>query len=154
MYERTIAGDITYRGGYIPRDKAWVYYVVGRDGRRFRCLHLMALPGENFRIGTRSDFRAVYTSTCYSHRQRKIAQQCRLLRLTTRQRKRVMRARPYTATLLGRETRLQPAPLNVSVFKQRKERARNILRASPVKPRELRTRRQPKPHDILQDCKP
>jgi hypothetical protein len=95
VYERRIAGDITYRGGYIPKDKAWVYYVYGRDGRRFRCLHLMALPGENFRIGTRSDFGAVYTSTCYSRRQRKIAQECRLLRLARRQRERVVRARPY-----------------------------------------------------------
>jgi hypothetical protein len=43
IYERKIRGDISHRGGYIPRDKAWVYYVVGRDGLRFRCLHLLAI---------------------------------------------------------------------------------------------------------------
>jgi hypothetical protein len=36
VYERRIAGDISHRGGYVTRDKAWVYYVVGRDGRRYR----------------------------------------------------------------------------------------------------------------------
>jgi hypothetical protein len=58
VYERRIAGDITYRGGYIPKDKAWVYYVYGRDGRRYRYLCLMSLPDGRFRLGTRHDFGA------------------------------------------------------------------------------------------------
>jgi|SRR6516225_4576864 hypothetical protein len=65
VYERRIAGDISHRGGYIPADKCWVFYVIGRDGRRYRYLCFLSLPGGNFHIGTRSDFRAVYTSSCY-----------------------------------------------------------------------------------------
>jgi hypothetical protein len=89
VYERAIKGNIGYRGGYIPHDRAWVYYLIGSNGRRYRYLYLLALPGDNFRIGTREDHGAVYTSSCYSHhRQREIAQECRLLRLTKRQRDR------------------------------------------------------------------
>ena len=89
IYERAIKGNIGYRGGYIPHDRAWVYYLIGSDGCRYRYLYLLALPGDNFRIGTREDHGAVYTSSCYSHhRQREIAQECRLLRLKKRQRER------------------------------------------------------------------
>jgi|SRR6516165_8393576 len=88
IYERKIAGDISYRGGFIPADKCWVYYLIGSDGRRYRYLYLLALPGDHFRIGTREDHGAVYTCSCYSHRQRKIVQECHLLRLTKQQRER------------------------------------------------------------------
>jgi hypothetical protein len=86
VYERRIRGDISHRGGFIPDDKSWVYYVWGNDRRRYRYLCLMSLPDGRFRIGTRHDFGAVYTSSCYSRRQRKIARECRLIRLTRRQR--------------------------------------------------------------------
>jgi hypothetical protein len=35
VYERTIGGNISYRGGFIPTDKAWDWYVYGRDGKRY-----------------------------------------------------------------------------------------------------------------------
>jgi hypothetical protein len=88
VYERAIKGNIGYRGGYIPHDRAWVYYLIGSNGRRHRCLYLRELPEDNFRIGTRKDHGAVYTSSCYSHRQRKIPQECCMLLLTKRQRER------------------------------------------------------------------
>ena len=88
VYERKIRGDISHRGGYIPQDKQWVYYLIGRDGRRYRYLYLLPLPEGGFRIGTRTDFGAVYSRDCYSRRQRKIAQECRLIGLTKRQRER------------------------------------------------------------------
>src|SRR6516165_9875279 len=87
-YERTIKGDISYRGGYIPADKCWCYYLIGRDSRRYRFLYILPLPEGRFRIGTRTDFGAVYSRDCYSRRQRRIAQECRLIRLTKRQRER------------------------------------------------------------------
>ena len=86
VYERKIRGDISHRGGYIPHDRSWVYYVWGNDRRRYKFLYLLPLPEGRFRIGTRTDFGAVYTRDCYSRRQRKIAQECRLIRLTKRQR--------------------------------------------------------------------
>ena len=86
VYERRIAGDISHRGDYIPRDKAWVYYVVGREGRRYKNLYLLALSGGDFGIGTRDDFGAAYTTSCYSRRQRRIARECRLVGMTKRQR--------------------------------------------------------------------
>jgi hypothetical protein len=88
IYERKIRGDISHRGGYIPHDRSWVYYVWGNDGRRYRYLYLLPLPEGRFRIGTRTDFGAVYIRDCYSRRQRKIEQECRLIRLTKRQRER------------------------------------------------------------------
>ena len=91
IYERKIRGDISHRGGYIPHDRSWVYYVYGHDGRRYRYLYLLPLPEGIFRIGTRTNFGAVYARDCYSRRQRKIAQECRLLRLTKRRRERQQR---------------------------------------------------------------
>ena len=91
VYERTIMGDISHRGGYIPADKRWVYYVWGNDRRRYRYLYLLPLPKGRFRIGTRTDFSAVDSRDCYSRRQRKIAQEYRLIGLTKRQRERRQR---------------------------------------------------------------
>jgi hypothetical protein len=91
IYERKIRGDISHRGGYIPHDRSWVYYVYGNDGRRYKLLYLLPLPEGRFRIGTRTDFGAVYSRDCYSRRQRKIAQECRLIGLTKRQRERRQR---------------------------------------------------------------
>jgi hypothetical protein len=88
VYERKIRGDISHRGGYIPHDRSWVYYVWGNDRRRYKCLYLVPLPEGRFRIGTRTDFGAVYSGDCYSRQQRKIAQEYRLMRLTKRQRER------------------------------------------------------------------
>src|SRR6516164_5206519 len=88
IYERRIGGDISHRGGYIPQDRSWVYYVWGNDRRRYKYLYLLPLPEGRFRIGTRTDFGAVYSRDCYSRRQRKIAQECRLIRLTNRKRER------------------------------------------------------------------
>jgi hypothetical protein len=45
---------------------------------------------------------------------------------------------------------LRDGSLDISIFKKGKERARNILRASPIEPRELRGRCQSKPRDVLQ----
>jgi hypothetical protein len=87
VYERTIRGDISHRGGYIPQGKAWVYYVYGSDGRRYKYLNMLTLPDQRFRIGTRRDFGAVYTRDCYSKRQRKIYLESRLVRLTAQQRR-------------------------------------------------------------------
>src|SRR6516162_8023153 len=99
IYERKIRGHISHRGGYIPHDRSWVYYVWGNDRRRYKYLYLLPLPEGRFRIGTRTDFGAVYSRGWYSRRQRKIAQECRLIRLTKRQRER-------------REQRLIPARIN------------------------------------------
>jgi hypothetical protein len=91
VYERKILGDISHRGGCIPHDRSWVYYVWGNDRRRYKFLYLLPLPEGRFRIGTRTDFGAVYTRDCCSRRQRRIAQECRLIRLTKRQRERRQR---------------------------------------------------------------
>jgi hypothetical protein len=48
VYERTIAGNISYRGGFIPTDRAWDWYVYGRDGKRYKHLYLQILGPNNF----------------------------------------------------------------------------------------------------------
>jgi hypothetical protein len=85
IHERRIAGDISYRGGFIPADRCWVYYLIGRDSRRYRFLYILPVSEGRFRIGTRKDFGAVYSRDCYSRRQRKIARECLLIWLTKRQ---------------------------------------------------------------------
>jgi hypothetical protein len=90
VYERKIAGDISYRGGYIPTDKAWDWYVIGRDNRRYKKLYLQVLGPNNFSIGTRSrqEFNATYSRCCLSRRKGMAVRDARLLRLSKRMLKR------------------------------------------------------------------
>jgi hypothetical protein len=82
IYERKLCGRLQ-RGGFIPADKQWVYYLIGRDGRRYRFLYVMGTC-----IGTRDDFGARYIRNCQSKKQRRIVRQCRLLGLSKRKRER------------------------------------------------------------------
>jgi hypothetical protein len=85
-YERTIRGKLA-NGGYIPLDKCWDYYIFGhKDGKRYKYLRLLFIPPNGFRIGTSSDFGAMYTTSCRSRYQRKPYQQCLLDSLTKRRR--------------------------------------------------------------------
>ena len=72
VYERTIAGNISYRGGRIPWDKCFDWYVFGRDGKRYKHLYLQITGPSNFSIGTRSrlEFNATYGRCCLSKRKR------------------------------------------------------------------------------------
>jgi hypothetical protein len=90
VYERKIAGNISYRGGYIPTDKAWDWYVYGRDGKRYKHLYLLVIGPNNFSIGTRSrlEFNATYSRCCLSKRKGMAVRDARLLRLSTRMLKR------------------------------------------------------------------
>jgi hypothetical protein len=90
VYERRIAGNISYRGGYIPTDKAWDWYVIGRDNRRYKNLYLLIEGPNNFRIGTRAknEFNATYSRCCLSKRKGEAVRDARLLRLSTRMLKR------------------------------------------------------------------
>jgi hypothetical protein len=81
VYERKIRGRL-HRGGLIPDDRSWVYYLISR-GRRYRYLYIMGT-----RIGTRDDFGARYARNCQSKKQRRIARKYRLLGLTKRKRER------------------------------------------------------------------
>ena len=82
VYERTIAGNISYRGGFIPTGKAWDWYVVGRDGKRYKYLYLQILGPNDFSIGTRSrlEFNATYSRCCLSRRKGMAVRDARLLR--------------------------------------------------------------------------
>jgi hypothetical protein len=90
VYERKIAGNISYRGGYIPTDKAWDWYVIGGDNRRYKNLYLLIEGPNNFRIGTRAknEFNATYSRCCLSKRRGTAVRDARLLRLSTRMLKR------------------------------------------------------------------
>jgi hypothetical protein len=70
IYERAIGGRLR-NGGYVPFDHCWDYYIWSNDRRRWKFLYLMCLPDNRFRIGTRGDFGALYTSSCRSKYQRK-----------------------------------------------------------------------------------
>ena len=88
IYERTIRGKLA-NGGYIPLDKCWDYYIFGhKDGKRYKYLRLLFIPPNGFRIGTSSDFGAMYTTSCRSRYQRKPYQQCLSDSLTKRRRAR------------------------------------------------------------------
>jgi hypothetical protein len=90
VYERKIAGNISYRGGYIPTDKAWDWYVYGRDGKRYKHLYLLVTGPNNFSIGTRAknEFNATYSRCCLSRRKGMAVRDARLLRLSKRMLKR------------------------------------------------------------------
>ena len=88
IYERTIRGRLQ-NGGYIPSDKCWDYYCYGHnDGRRYRYLRLLFIPPNGFRIGTSSDFGAMYTTSCRSQYQRKPYQRALLDSLPKRRQQR------------------------------------------------------------------
>jgi hypothetical protein len=82
VYEREIKGRLR-RGGFIPPDKAWDYYVIS-NGKRYRHLFI----SKDLRIGTRGDFDATWTSRCFSRRKRQTAKECRLLALPPKLRER------------------------------------------------------------------
>jgi hypothetical protein len=90
VYERTIAGNISYRGGFIPTDRAWDWYVYGRDGKRYKHLYLQILGPNNFSIGTRSrlEFNTIYSRCCLSKRKGIQSRDAWLLRLSKRMLKR------------------------------------------------------------------
>jgi hypothetical protein len=52
-------------GGGCPEDRRYIFYVYGRDGKRYRALYLR---GDN--IGTRVDHGLRYPRDCMSRRQR------------------------------------------------------------------------------------
>jgi len=67
----------------------WDYYIFGhKDGKRYKDLRLLFIPPNGFRIGTSSDFGAMYTTSCRSRYQRKPYQQYLLDSLTKRRRQR------------------------------------------------------------------
>jgi hypothetical protein len=82
IYERPMGGKLR-RGGFIPDGKQWVYYVVGDNGQRYRFLYIVGT-----RIGTRDGLEARYIRNCQSKKQRAIARQYRLLRMSKRKRER------------------------------------------------------------------
>jgi hypothetical protein len=57
-------------GGFCPVDRSTIFYVFGRDGRRYKYLYLF--NGPNFEIGTRGDFPLRYPCQTRSKRQRRI----------------------------------------------------------------------------------
>jgi hypothetical protein len=67
VYEQVIKNLRLENGGYCPPDRRFIYYVYGRDGRRYKALYI--LDGTN--IGTRADLGLRYPCQTRSHRQRK-----------------------------------------------------------------------------------
>jgi hypothetical protein len=65
VYEQTIKCLHLRNNGYCPPDRRYIYYVYGRDGKRYRALYLR---GNN--IGTRVDHGLRYPRDCMSRRQR------------------------------------------------------------------------------------
>ena len=57
VYEQTIKCLELNNGGYCPADRSTIFYVFGRDGRRYKDLYIF--NGTNFEIGTRGDSRFV-----------------------------------------------------------------------------------------------
>jgi hypothetical protein len=92
IYERPLRGRL-WRGGKIPWDKSVVYLASGLLDHR-RCRHLYIDP-VSYSIGTRWDFRPAHTydSRCLSQKNRKIFQECNLMRLTRRERRRQIELR-------------------------------------------------------------
>jgi hypothetical protein len=88
MVRKSAGRSMLWRGGYVPADRAWDYYIIGHDGNRYRYLYLLVTGPENFRIGTRGDFGATYSRCNLSRRKRRIAKECRLLALPRRLRER------------------------------------------------------------------
>ena len=66
VYEWVIKNLQLRHGGYCPYDKRYVYYVYGRDGKRYKDLYLF---GTN--IGTRADFGLRYPCQVRSKTERK-----------------------------------------------------------------------------------
>jgi hypothetical protein len=66
LSSRTIGGRLQ-RGGKIPWDKSEVWYVHGRNNKRYRFLYINP---STFEIGTRDDHGARYHYNCLSERQR------------------------------------------------------------------------------------
>jgi hypothetical protein len=68
VHEQTIKCLHLRNGGGCPRDRRYVYFVYGRDGKRYRSLYL--LVRDVFRLGTRVDHGLRYPRDCMSRRQR------------------------------------------------------------------------------------
>jgi len=70
VYEQTIKCLELRNNGFCPADRSTIFYVFGRDGRRYKDLYIF--NGTNFEIGTRGDFPLRYPCQTRSKRQRRI----------------------------------------------------------------------------------
>jgi hypothetical protein len=70
-------------GVHWPDGSQYAYYVIGRDGKRYRHLYISGT-----RIGTRNDFGLKYRSPYRSKRQRRYEHSLKAIRLGTRKRRR------------------------------------------------------------------
>ena len=71
VYEQTIKCLELNNGGYCPEDRSTIFYVYGRDNRRYKFLYIFNGPNGQ-EIGTRADFPIYYPCQVRSKRDRRI----------------------------------------------------------------------------------